>query len=259
MRAGDFEYFDTRFAAMAHRGGAHLATNVGRENTLLAFSNAVDLGYRYIETDVHVTRDGGLVAFHDESLDRVSDRTGRIADLPLFEVRQARVGGEQIPTLDEVLAAHPGVRVNIDIKAAGAEEPLAHVLRRHDAEHRVCIGSFNEFRLWRFRRLAGGEVATSAGPLGVASAILAARLGAGIPPVGAAFQVPIRTRIAGRMVEVVTPAFIERAHAWGKAVHVWTIDDEAAMNQLIDWGVDGLVSDRIDVLKQVCIARGLWE
>ncbi|MGA4668417.1 glycerophosphodiester phosphodiesterase [Propionibacteriaceae bacterium Y1923] len=258
MRAADFEYFDTRFAAMAHRGGARLATNIGRENTLLAFRNAVDLGYRYLETDVHVTRDGGLVAFHDDSLDRVTDRQGPIADLPLFEVRQAKVGGEPIPTLDEVLAAFPEARVNIDIKARGAEEPLAHVLRRHDAEHRVCIGSFNEFRLRRFRRLTRREVATSTGPLGVVAGVVGSRLGLGPAPFGAAFQVPVRTRVAGRMVEVVTREFIERAHAWGKAVHVWTIDDEATMNQLIDWGVDGLISDRIDVLRQVCLARGLW-
>ena len=257
MRAVDHEYFDAPFVAMAHRGGALLATNVGRENTLQAFMNAADLGFRYIETDVHVTRDGALVAFHDESLDRVSDRTGRIADLPLFEVRQARVGGEPIPTLDEVLAA-VDCRVNIDLKAAGTEAPLAHAIRRHGAEDRVCVGSFNEARLHRFRRLAGPSVATAVGPLGVAVAIASARCGFGPAPRGAAFQVPIRTTIVGHEVEVVTPAFIRRAHAWGKAVHVWTIDDEQTMHELIDWGVDGLVSDRIDVLKQVCQARGLW-
>lgn len=257
MRAADYEYFDAPFAALAHRGGARLATNVGRENTLQAFRNAIDLGYRFVETDVHVTRDGGLVAFHDDSLDRVTDRVGMIADLPLFEVRQARVGGEPIPTLDEVLDAVDG-RVNIDIKAAGAEAPLAHAIRRHHAEDRVCVGSFNEARLHRFRRLAGPSVATSIGPLGVGAAIVATRLGVAPTPLGAAFQVPVRTTIAGRQVEVVTPEFIALAHRWGKAVHVWTIDDEQTMHQLIDWGVDGLVSDRIDVLKQVCEARGKW-
>lgn len=257
MRAADYEYFDAPFVAMAHRGGARLATNVGRENTVLAFRNATDLGFRYLETDVHVTRDGVLVAFHDDSLDRVTERSGKIADLPLFEVRRAHVGGEPIPTLDEVLDA-VDARINIDIKAAGAEEPLAHAIRRHNAEHRVCVGSFNEARLHRFRRLAGRGVATSIGPLGVGAALVATRLGFGAAACGAAFQVPVRTTIAGREVDVVTPAFIKRAHDWGKAVHVWTIDDEQTMNELIDWGVDGLVSDRIDVLKQVCQARGMW-
>ena len=257
MRAADHDYFDAPFAALAHRGGARLATNSGRENTLLAFRNALDLGFRYVETDVHVTRDGALVAFHDDSLDRVTDRTGRIADLPLCEVRQARVGGEPIPTLDEVLDTLD-CRINIDIKAAGAEAPLAHAIRRHQAQDRVCVGSFNEARLHRFRRLAGPGVATSIGPVGVAVGIVSARLGFGPPPCGAVFQVPISTTIAGRRVEVVTPDFITRAHAWGKAVHVWTIDDERTMHELIDWGVDGLVSDRIDVLKQVCETRGLW-
>lgn len=257
MRAVDHQYFDAPFVAMAHRGGALLATNIGRENTLQAFRNAADLGFRYLETDVHVTRDGELVAFHDDSLDRVSDRTGRIADLPLCEVRQARVGGEPIPTLDEVFAA-VDCRINIDLKASGAAAPLAHAIRRHGAEDRVCVGSFNEARLHRFRRLAGPKVATAVGRVGVGAAIAATRCRVGPAPRGAAFQVPIRTTIAGRQVEVVTPAFIRRAHAWGKDVHVWTIDDEQTMHELIDWGVDGLISDRIDVLKQVCLARGLW-
>lgn len=257
MRAADHPYFDYPFIAMAHRGGALLPTNVGRENTMLAFSNAVDLGYRYLETDVHLTRDGQLVAFHDDELDRVSDRTGRIADLPLCEVRKARVGSEQIPTLDEVLDGFD-CRINIDLKAPGTEPALAEALRRHGAQDRVCVGSFSEVRLRRFRRLAGPAVATSVGRVGVALAMAADRVGVGLAPVGLAFQVPQRTRLAGRVVEVVTPAFIERAHRWGRQVHVWTIDDEVTMARLIDWGVDGLVSDRIDVLKQVCLARGLW-
>ncbi|MGA4507477.1 glycerophosphodiester phosphodiesterase [Propionibacteriaceae bacterium G1746] len=257
MRAADHTYFDAPFVAMAHRGGPLLPTNIGRENTLLAFENALCLGYRYIETDVHLTRDGHLVAFHDESLDRATDRSGRIGELSLVEVRQARVGTERVPTLDEVLD-QLDCRINIDIKANGAEAPLVRALERHHALDRVCVGSFSEVRLRRFRALSGGRVATSVGPLGVAAGMFAARTGFGPSAVGAAFQVPVRTRIAGRMVDVVTPAFVRRAHSWGKQVHVWTIDDPDTMNELIDMGVDGLISDRIDVLKQVLVARGLW-
>lgn len=258
MKAHQFPYFDSPFAALAHRGGAHLPANAGLENTLQAFRNAVDLGYGYVETDVHVTRDGHLVAFHDDTLDRVTDRTGRLAELTLAEVREARIGDQPVPTLAEVLESFPEVRVNIDIKAPGAEAPLVSELRRHGAEHRVCVGSFSELRLNRFRLLSQGRVATSCAPAGVMAGVLAARLGRGIAPRGAAFQVPMRSKVAGRMVEVITPEFIQQAHDWGKHVHVWTIDDEDTMNQLIDWDVDGIVTDRPDVLKTVLLDRGMW-
>ena len=224
-----------------------------------AFEGAVALGYRYVETDAHVTADGICLAFHDDRLDRVTDRVGVIADLPYAEVRQARVDGrEPIPLLEDLIAAFPDVRVNIDPKHDAAVDALVTVIERTGAIDRVCVGSFSEGRLHRFRRIAGPAVATSAGPFGIAAGIVASRLGFGPSPRGAVLQVPMRTRFAGRMVEVVTPAFIQRAHEWGKQVHVWTIDDEAMMNQLIDWGVDGLVSDRIDLLKKVCQVRGLW-
>lgn len=257
MKAADWAYFDAGFVAMAHRGGALLPANARRENTLIAFRNAVDLGYRYLETDVHVTRDGHLVAFHDATLDRVTDSRGAIADLPLAEIRRARIGNEQVPTLDEVLDNFD-VRVNIDIKANGAEAPLVHALRRHNAWHRVCVGSFSQVRLARFRALAKNWVATSCGPVGVATAVAASRSGFGIAPRGAAFQVPVRHHVAGRVVEVVTPAFVAQAHRWGKQVHVWTIDDPQQMSDLIDMGVDGLVTDRPDLLRQVLESRGMW-
>ena len=259
MQARDWPYFSTGFAALAHRGGAHLPANAGMENTLAAFRNAVDLGYRWLETDIHVTRDGQLVAFHDETLDRVTDRTGRIAELSFTEVRAARIGTEPVPTLDELLEAFPDANINIDIKAVGAEQPLVTTLRRHRAERRVCVGSFSQIRLDRFRMLAQGRVATSCGPAGVAMTVVASKLGRGIPPVGAAFQVPMRHRVAGKLIEVVTPEFIKQAHRWGKLVHVWTVDDQTTMNELIDWGVDGLVTDRPDLLKDVLVDRGLWE
>ena len=259
MKASRWPYFDARFIALAHRGGALLPQNVGHENTMVAFHNAVDLGYRYLETDVHVTSDGHLVAFHDSTLDRVTDRTGRIAELTLDQVREASIGTEQVPTLQELLEAFPQVNINIDIKASGAEKPLASLLRHHAAEKRVCVGSFSQTRLHRFRLASGGRVATSCGPVGVSAGVLAARLGHGPAPIGAAFQVPIRHELAGRTVQVVTPEFIRRAHAWGKQVHVWTIDDPHQMDELIDWGVDGLVSDRPDLLKEVLQRRGMWD
>lgn len=257
VRACDHPYFARPFTALAHRGGSLLEANLGRENTLAAFRNAVELGCDHLETDVHATRDGALVAFHDDSLDRVSDRSGRIAELTLAQVRRARVGGEPVPTLDELLEDLPQTFVNIDIKAPGAVEPLVRVLRRHGAERRVCVGSFSTRRLWRFRRLAGPGVATAVGPLGVGWSALT-RVGArALPPVGLAFQMPSHVEVTGRRVELVTEAFVASAHAAGRAVHVWTVNDPTEMAHLMDLGVDGIVTDAIDVLLDLAGGRGL--
>lgn len=247
------------FIALAHRGGSLLAQNLGRENTLAAFQAAVDLGYRYLETDVHATADGHLVAFHDERLDRVSDSSGAIADLSLPQVRRASIGGEQVPTLDEVLDQFPQVRLNIDIKAPGATEPLWQTIKAHRAQDRVCVGSFSTARLRHFVRLSGGSVATAVGRIGVARTALVGWSTRLAVPSGQVFQVPEAHTIAGRRVRIISREFIERAHRNGQLVHVWTIDQAADMERLIDWGVDGLVSDRIDVLKQVLLDRGLWQ
>src|SRR5439155_22039234 len=103
-----------------------------------AFAAAVALGYRYVETDVHTTADGVLVAFHDDHLDRVTDRTGRIADLPWAEVQRARLaGGDGVPLLEDLLGAWPDLRVNIDPKLDNAVAPLVDVLEPTAAPHRV--------------------------------------------------------------------------------------------------------------------------
>ena len=259
LRARDYPFFDHDGPlAFAHRGGASYAGNLGFENSLRAFAQAVDMGYRYLETDVHASADGVLLAFHDKSLDRVTDRVGRIARLPYAEVLRARIGGtEPIPKLAELLDAWPQVRVNIDVKEASAIAPLASVVRALRAEERVCVASFSPARIRRARALLGPRVPTALGPVGVAglrllpAPRLRALLLAGNVP---AVQVPQR---AGRLT-VVTAAFIARAHALGKHVHVWTVDDETEMGRLLDLGVDGLMTDRIDTLRDVLVARGQW-
>ncbi len=151
--------------AFAHRGGAFHPDLEGLENTLTAFRHAVDLGYRYLETDVHATRDGVLIAFHDAVLDRVTDRRGEIATLSYDEVAAAVVGGrEEVPRFDVLLEAFPHARFNIDLKAEAAVEPLARLVEVHGAHDRICVGSFSERRLARFRRRVGPRVATSCGP-----------------------------------------------------------------------------------------------
>ncbi len=255
MRARDFPYFGSGFCALAHRGG--WATGPEVENSVAAFRSAVDLGYTHLETDVHATADGVLVAFHDERLDRVTDASGAIAALPASEVARARIGGrEPIPTLDELLETFPGTCFNIDIKADAATLPLARALARHAAQDRVCVGSFNTRRIREFRRLAGSLVATSVDPMGVvwyAYGVGARRL---VRPAGQALQVPVRDEGTG--IPIVKPDFVAAAHRSGCVVHVWTVNEPAEMHRLIELGVDGLVSDDVLALKAVLAERGLW-
>ncbi|MBK8445738.1 MAG: glycerophosphodiester phosphodiesterase [Micropruina sp.] len=258
MQASDYRYFDTGFAALAHRGGYLTASDRARENTLYAFTRAVELGYRYLETDVHVSSDGVLFSFHDDTLDRVTDGHGVPERLPWTELRRVRVGGrDPIPTLDELFEALPSTRFNIDLKVPHAIEPLARTIEAHRAHDRVCVGSFSPASIRAFRRLVGTRVATAVSPWGVATAAYAPGLRRIVGSPGVALQVPAR---AWRdRVPVIGRGMMRAAHARGRVVHVWTVNDAAAMHQLIDAGVDGLVSDRIDVLKAVLIERGRWE
>ncbi len=244
--------------AFAHRGGAYHPEVEGLENTLAAFKHAVALGYDYLETDVHATRDGYLLAFHDAVLDRVSDRQGEIARSTYAEVREALVGGrEEVPTLGRLFDEFPDARFNIDLKSDGAVPVLASFVEAREAWDRVLVGSFSARRTRTFRRLTRGRVPTAASPvevlcfLVVPSGRVADRLtGRRV----AAFQVPHRRGplvVAGR-------ALVRRAHAAGKHVHVWTVDDPQEMAQLLDRGVDGLFTDRTDLLKEVLVARGQW-
>jgi len=149
--------------AFAHRGGAYHPEIEGLENTVAAFRLAVDLGYRYLETDVHATNDGVLLAFHDAVLDRVSDVKGEIAQLTEGEVAAALIGGqERVPTLAELFEEFPDARFNIDIKAEAAVPLLARFIEDRQAWDRVLVGSFSPRRLGRFRNLTGGRVPTSA-------------------------------------------------------------------------------------------------
>ncbi len=241
--------------AFAHRGGDEVAP----ENTMRAFQSAVDLGYRYLETDVHLTRDGHLVSFHDDVLDRVTDRTGRISDLTLAEVGEVRIDGtDPVPTFDELLGSFPDVRFNIDPKADASVLALAHALRRHDALDRVCIGAFSDDRLARLRSVFGDALCTGAGPHEIARLVAASKVpgvrGRHATPPYRCVQVPVRHKD----VEIVTASFVDAAHARGCHVHVWTIDDPVEMHRLLDLGVDGLMTDRPSVLRDVLVRRGSW-
>ncbi|WP_281964178.1 glycerophosphodiester phosphodiesterase [Serinicoccus marinus] len=246
---------------MAHRGFDPAAA--GLENSMAAFQAAVDLGYRYVETDVHATRDGVVVAFHDETLDRVTDRRGAITELSWREVARARIAGQEpVPRLEDLLGSFPELRVNIDIKTPGAIVPLVRVIERMRAHERVCVTSFSEQRRDAAVMRLTRPVATSAGQRSTASFRAAAEL----PPL-------IRASVAARAlrsvdalqvpphhhgIEVVTPTTLAAAHEIGKSVHVWTIDDPVEVHRLLDLGVDGIMTDRADVLKDVLTQRGQW-
>ena len=244
--------------AFAHRGGAYHPEIEGLENTLAAFKHAVALGYDYLETDVHVTADGVLLAFHDSVLDRVTDQQGAISELTFDEVRQALVGGrEQVPTLAAAVRRVP----------------------RGPLQHRPQV---------RRRRAGAGGVRRRTRGVGPgAGRLLQPTAAQGVPPAdrrpGADLGLPLEValfrflpsgrladRLTGRTVAalqiphrrgrltVASRGLVRRAHAAGRPVHVWTVDDPDEMRVLLDRGVDGIFTDRTDVLKDVLTERGNW-
>ncbi|SOX54294.1 glycerophosphodiester phosphodiesterase [Mycobacterium ahvazicum] len=242
---------------MAHRGFTSFKFPM---NTMGAFDEAAKLGFRYIETDVRATRDGMAVILHDRRLPARSGLPETIDRLAWREARTADLGaGQTIPALEELLVALPQMRVNIDIKAESAIEPTVEVIERLNAHDRVLVTSFSDRRRRRALSLLSKRVASSAGTLAFA-ALTAAKT-----PAGRAYawrllhdsdclQLPPRL---GRL-PVITPTLVRAAHASGRQIHAWTIDDPSAMHALLDIGVDGIITDRADLLRDVLIARGEW-
>jgi glycerophosphoryl diester phosphodiesterase len=238
--------------AFAHRGGTSRA-----ENTAEAFAHAVALGYRYLETDVHTTRDRVPVAIHDPTLARVAGEPARVADLAWRDLATVRVAGAAaVPRLDDLLHAWPRVRFNIDVKADPAVEPTLAAVTRCGAVDRVLLASFSDRRLDRLRALAGPGVATSLGRAGVARLRLGSWSGRPVrlPASAVAVQVPTR----GYGLPVVDRRFVRYAHRLGLQVHVWTINQPEVMHRLLDLGVDGLMTDSLGALREVYLARGCW-
>jgi glycerophosphoryl diester phosphodiesterase len=246
--------------AMAHRGFSATPELRGLENSLPAFAAAVDLGYTYLETDVRATADGELVAFHDESLDRVTDGHGTLESLTAAQLSRVRIAGrEPVPLLADVLGSFPHARFNLDVKTARAVPGLDAVLRRTKAHGRVLVTAFDQKRRTAALAAVGGREATSASSSGTAFAVAGTLLHLpflvrhGLRDVHAV-QVPVREK----GFEIVSAAFVQAVHRAGAQVHVWTIDDAAQMEALLDLGVDGIITDRADVLKTVLRGRGDW-
>lgn len=242
----------------AHRGGAALAP----ENTLAAFVDAVERwGADVLETDVHLSADGELVVIHDDRVDRTTDGTGAVAQMPWSELRELDAGhhfrdlegayafrgrGVGIPRFEDLLDALPRVRINVDAKAPEAARPLVELLHRRGEQARVLVASeFEETRA----DLLGYRGPRSATRRQITRFYLSHRLPGGGPwtPSTHAFQIPWRWE--GR--QVTTPRFIREAQRRNIPVHVWTVDDPAIMRTLLDWGVDGIQTDRPDLLARV--------
>lgn len=239
--------------AFAHRG---FAPN-GEENTLKAFHAAIDLGFGYLETDVHTSKDGVLMVFHDETLERLAKQPGSIKDYSVEELKTFGVAGEQIPTFEELLLAFPNAHFNVDLKNRESAPLLAALMEKHDAFNRILIASFTGSYRIVAQKLLEHRVATSPGFLGIAVATVISKIGP-LPRRGlssfSALQVP---EFHGR-IRVVSRKFITKAHELGLQVHVWVINDASDMHRMLDLGVDGIMTDRADLLAKVMQERGHW-
>ena len=239
------------FHPIAHRGGSLEQL----ENSLSAFQNAWDLGYRYMETDMQASSDGVVYIFHDDRLERVSNGTGLFCEHSSAEIDKLRLNnGEAIPRLSDALDALPHALFNIDIKRADGTKPLANFLNTHPQAHRVVAASFVGARLKELKSLVKKPVPVTAVQNDIIRIML---IGLGLPlkrPDVVAVQVPI----SHYGIPIVTKWFVRQCHKLDIKIHVWTIDDEQEMRWLIDCGVDGVMTDRPSLLKEVCLDKGCW-
>lgn len=245
----------------AHRGSRELWP----ENTLYAFEQAVGLGYWYIETDIRITRDGVVVVFHDEDLERLTNGVGKVRDWDWDDLRHLdaaynftpgnedyplRGAGITIPRLDEAFDTFPEVRFNIDLKPKNAEWAVADVVVRKRRQDTVLIGGFIDARASRFRRITKGTVATSAGSSSALAMYAASRVGKTVHRQVDAYQLPDKMKGAS-----IDQKLVDAVHAADAHLHVWTVDEPDDINRLLDLGVDGIVTDRPDVLNTVLTQR----
>ncbi len=245
----------------AHRGGALRRP----ENTLLAFEYAADLGYRHIETDIHETSDGRFVLFHDPTLERTTNGRGNLADHTLSELKRLDAGHNfieegsypfrdadvRIPTLEEALELDRNIHYNLEIKP---EEPsigkrLWELIDHHGIHDRVLVASEHDIVTDSFRSHSRGQVATSSGRKGAMAFWAHVLSGTWRNALFAYDALQIPTTFRG--MNVITPKFLDAAHHHGIQVHVWTINDPVEMYELLNVGVDGIMTDVPDVLLEV--------
>ena len=239
---------------LAHRGGA----DEHPENSIEAFQAMVDKGFTYIETDTHATADGKLVIIHDPLLDRTTDGSGPISMKTWDEVIKVRdQSGRRPMLLEEALELFPDVDFNVDIKVDSAVEPIIKLMKSGDYLDRVLLASFSEKRLRRIRRAVPG-VASSLGTAAIIQVVLASRASAPRrrrllsqvpgPALGVVCaQLPEKFR----GIPILDQRLIDMVHEMGLAVHVWTINEAMDMARLLEMGIDGLVTDRPTLAREV--------
>ncbi len=255
-----------RKLVIAHRGGAGLWP----ENTMHAFTRAVEMGVDVLELDVHSTSDGMIVVIHDPTLERTTNGKGSVNAMTFAELKTLdaayrwtpdggasyplRGQGIEIPSLSEVLTTFPNVRFNIEPKHGqpSLAAPLCRMLRENKVTDRVMVGSFKSAVLNEFRRTCP-EVATSASTSEVSTflALSATSLEGNYSGAAKALQVPEYS--AG--LHVITPGFVDAAHRRDLQVHAWTINDTEGMKRLLDFGVDGIITDYPDRLIELLNVR----
>ena len=254
---------------IAHQGGERLRPS----NTMVSFRHAMELGVDILEMDIHATRDGVLVAIHDDTVDRTTDGAGKVKELTFSDIQQLDAGhywsddggatypyrgqGIQIPALSEIFEAFPGMRMNIELKQVDPPiaESLCQMIRHYGQSERVLVASFRQEAMLAFRA-ACPEVATSMVQAEIQPFWIWNQFGLAAvyqtPANAHAFQVPLRSRlpVLGQ-VDVLSPRFMRAAHRHNIQVHAWTIDDPAVMNRLIEIGIDGIITDRPDLMLEL--------
>lgn len=244
-------FLEEKFLAFAHRGGNEFAP----ENSFRAFKSAVDIGYKYLETDVHLTKDGFLIAFHDDTLDRVTDKSGLIRDLSLSEIKKAKIAGtDEIPLLSELLNSFTDCFFNIDCKVDETVQPLINLINNKDFINRVCIGSFSQKRINFIRKSLGKEVKTSMGPAEVILSKFLSYTSLGYNFKSSYTSIPIRRY----GINLLDERNINYLKSNNQKVIAWTINDEDQMKMLINIGIDGIMTDNLTLLKKVLIEESLW-
>jgi len=233
-----------------------------------AFWGAVDMGYTYLETDLRITSDGVVVCLHDDTVDRTTESKGLVESMTFDELSRLDAGfrhrgpdghtfrarGVRVPAFEELITSFPDASFIVDLKSEGLARALARIIDRYDLTGRIVVGSFSDRRIAEFITETGGRVATSTGPKATRSWLIASKVGRGANGPASALQVPLQMR----GVRVVDPKLVEAAHSRGLAVHVWTVNVRAEMESLLRMGVDGIVTDRVDLLRDLLVDRGQW-
>ncbi len=255
----------TETLVIAHQGG----DGVWPGDTMFAFEQAVAIGSDVLEMDAHITKDGEIVLMHDETVDDTTDGTGLIEDMTLAEIKQLdaayewsldggqtfpyRGQGIQVPTLRELFEKFPYMRYLIEIKLTKnpIAKPFCDLILEYDMQTKVIVGSFHDEAMAQFRATCP-EIATSGSRSEVTTYVILGKLflGGFVMPEYQSLQVPWE-KSESRGIPIMTERFVREAHAKNLHVEPWTVNDPELMKQYIEWGVDGIITDRPDLLVEI--------